>query len=167
MGVAAAGLALLVGGGLGGTLADLAAVGPGVSWALGIVLTKRLHSATDTDPLAFTAWQTLVGALGASLVALALPGKAPERTPTLILALAYNAVLVYGLVWFLWFLWFLLLQRIDAGIASLGTLAVPVVGVLAGVAFLGERPAASEWLGMGLTLAALMITASVAARGGR
>jgi len=166
--LAAAGLALLVGGGIGGTLSDLAAefaaVASGVSWALGIVLTKRLHGAADTDPFTFAAWQTLIGAAGVSLLTLAFPGKATEWTLALALALAYNALLVYGLMWFLWF-W--LLQRIEAGIASLGTLAVPVVGVLAGLVFLNERPTALEWCGMTFTLGALAITASVAARGGR
>lgn len=162
--LAAAGLALLVAGGVGGTLADLAAMGAGVSWALGVVLTKRLQSALATDPLTFSAWQTLVGAVAMGLLALAIPGKSTDWTPVLLLALAYNALLVYGLMWFLWF-W--VLQRLEAGIASLGTLAVPVVGVLSGVALLGERPTGIEWCGMALTLAALAITASVAARGGR
>ena len=71
---------------------------------------------------------------------------------------------MYGLTW-VW--WFWILQRLDAGIASLGTLAVPVVGVLAGVAILGERPTPAEWAGMALVVAALLITASVSARGGR
>ena len=164
MAVAAAGLVFLLGGGVGGSLADIAAIGAGASWALGIVLTKRMHGAQDTDPFSFTAWQTLIGAIALSLLALASPGKPPNWTPALVLALAYNALLVYGLMWILWF-W--LLQRIEAGVASLGILAVPVIGVLASVAFLGERPTAIEWLGMALTVAALLITASVAARGGR
>jgi drug/metabolite transporter (DMT)-like permease len=81
-----------------------------------------------------------------------------------IFALAYNALLVYGLMWFAWF-W--ILQRLDAGIASLGTLAVPVIGVLAGMVVLGERPTALEWAGIALIVSALLTTTSIVARGGR
>ena len=82
----------------------------------------------------------------------------------MILALTYNALLVYGLMWFAWF-W--VLQRLDAGIASLGTLAVPVIGVLSGMFFLGERPTVTEWAGIALITAALLMTSSIVARGGR
>jgi len=162
--LAGAGLLLLVAGGVSGTLADLAATLAGVSWALGVVLTKRLQVAQATDPLAFSAWQSLVGAVVVGLLALASPAGPAQWSGTLVFALAYNALLVYGLTW-VW--WFWILQRLDAGIASLGTLAVPVVGVLAGVAILGERPTPAEWAGMALVVAALLITASVSARGGR
>jgi drug/metabolite transporter (DMT)-like permease len=162
--LAAGGLVLLVAGGVGGTLADLAATGAGLSWALGIVLTKRLQSAAATDPFAYAAWQTTVGAIVLGLVAIAVPEAPANWTPRVLGALAYNALLVYGLMWILWF-W--VLQRLEAGVASLGTLAVPLCGVLAGVALLGERPTALEWTGMALTLSALALTASIAARSGR
>lgn len=159
--LAASGIVLLIWGSIGGTLADLAAIGSGVSWGIGIVLTKRLQGAQATDAIAFSAWQSLIGAVLVGAVALAFPGAPAHWTPALLLALAYNALLVYGVMWFLWF-W--VLQRLDAGIASLGTLGVPVVGVLAGVVLLGERPTPPEWAGMALVLAALVLTASVAAR---
>lgn len=161
---AAAGLALLLAGGVTGTLADLAATGAGLAWAIGIVLTKRLNAAQANDPYAFSAWQTLVGAVFLAALGLAFPGADAQWTPTVLFALGYNAVLVYGLMWFAWF-W--ILQRLDAGIASLGTLAVPVIGVLAGMAVLGERPTALEWTGIALIVCALLTTTSIVARGGR
>jgi len=162
--LAAAGILLMVGGGVSGTLSDLGALASGMAWAMGIVLTKRLGSMQGTDPYAFCAWQTLIGAVALTALMLVFPGKETHWTPALILALAYNALLVYGVVWFLWF-W--VLQNMEAGLASLGTLAVPVVGVLSGVLLLDERPTQLEWTGIALTLVALAITASVAARGGR
>ena len=150
---AAAGLVLLLAGGVTGTLADLAATGAGLAWAIGIVLTKRLNAAQANDPFAFSAWQTLVGAVFLGALALAFPGADAQWTPTVLFALGYNAVLVYGLMWFAWF-W--ILQRLDAGIASLGTLAVPVIGVLSGAVFLGERPTALEWAGMAFIALALL-----------
>jgi drug/metabolite transporter (DMT)-like permease len=162
--LAVLGLALMIAGGVAGTWIDLVALGSGVSWAFGIVLTKRLKMAQAGDVLAFSAWQAVVGAIFVSVLALAFPGGEVRWTVPLFLALAYNALLVWGLMWFLWF-W--ALQRLDAGIASLSMLAVPVVGVLAGVVFLSERPTPAEWAGMALTVAALLVTASVTARGGR
>lgn len=162
--LAAAGILLMVGGGVTGTLADLGALGSGMAWAMGIVLTKRLGSMESSDPYAFCAWQTLTGAVALTGLMLLFPGPATHWSPALILALAYNALLVYGVIWFLWF-W--VLQRLEAGLASLGTLAVPVVGVLSGVLMLGERPTTLEWSGMSLTLVALGLTASIAARSGR
>ena len=164
IGIAISGVLLMVGGGLTGTPSDFGALGSGMAWAMGIVLTKRMGSLKSTDPYAFCAWQTLIGAFGLTTLMLFFPGKATEWTPTLYLALAYNALLVYGLVWFLWF-W--VLQKMEAGLASLGTLAVPVVGVLSGMLFLGERPTPTDWVGMALVMVALGLTASVAARGGR
>lgn len=152
--IAALGLALLIGGAVEGTLPDLVATSAGITWAIGIVLTKRLQAAQATDPFAFAAWQSLVGAVAVSLLLPWFPAPPAQWTPTLVLALAYNAVLVYGFVWFLWF-W--VLQRLHAGIAGLGILAVPLVGVLAGVALLGERPAMLEWAGMALVALALLL----------
>jgi drug/metabolite transporter (DMT)-like permease len=161
---AAAGLALLLAGGVAGTLADLAATGAGLAWAVGIVLTKRLNAAQANDPLAFCAWQSLVGAAFLGVLALAFPAAPAQWSATVLFALAYNALLVYGVMWFAWF-W--VLTRLDAGIASLGTLAVPVIGVLAGMAVLGERPTALEWTGIALIVCALLTTSSIVARGGR
>jgi len=161
IGLAALGIGLLFGGDLHGTQAEFAALGSGMSWALGIVLTKKLNVANATDPLAFSAWQTATGAVALTLMMFILPGAAPDHSIALWSALIYNAVLVYGVIWFLWF-W--ILQKLDAGVASLGTLAVPVVGVVSGMVFLSERPSPQEWAGIVLMLLALALTASVAAQ---
>jgi len=44
--------------------------------------------------------------------------------------------------------------RLPAGIASLGTMMVPAVGVLGSVLLLGERPTPTDWLGLVLVIAA-------------
>jgi drug/metabolite transporter (DMT)-like permease len=46
-------------------------------------------------------------------------------------------------------------QRIDAGMLSLIVLIVPLVGIAAGWAQLGERPSGSDAIGMTLILAAI------------
>jgi len=157
---ALAGIALLVGGG-GDALAAWLALTAGITWAVGVVIAKRLQTRERVDAVAVSAWQTIFG--GAILVALALvfPSRETEWTAYFVFALLYNAVLVSAVCWVLWF-W--VLARLQAGLASLAVLAVPVVGMLAGVIELGERPTGMEWTGMALVIAALALVALAAGR---
>ncbi len=50
-----------------------------------------------------------------------------------------------------------MLSRLPAGVASLGTLATPVVGVLTAWVQLGETPTLLEGVGMVLIIAALVL----------
>jgi drug/metabolite transporter (DMT)-like permease len=54
-------------------------------------------------------------------------------------------------------LWYYILHKLPAGIASLGTLATPVIGVILASIQLGERPSLWEGLGMVLIVAALTL----------
>ncbi len=63
------------------------------------------------------------------------------------LALGYTAVLASGAAWMLFYY---ALRRMPAGMVALGTLATPVIGVLAAWLQLGERPAPLEATGMAL-----------------
>ena len=68
--------------------------------------------------------------------------------------LAYNVVLANAAAWLLWLY---ALRVLPTGAAGLGTLAVPVVGVLAAWLQLGERPSGAEAVGMVLIIAALAV----------
>jgi drug/metabolite transporter (DMT)-like permease len=160
LGLAFAGLALLVRPGARAGLPELLALASGVAWALGVVVTKRLQTRERIDTLSLSAWQTLLGGAGLVALAIAFPSRPMHWSPTLVFAVLYNGVLVGAVCWFLWF-W--ALQTLDAGLASLGVLSVPVLGVLFGVVLLGERLSPPEWTGMALIVAALGLTA-VAAR---
>ena len=59
------------------------------------------------------------------------------------------------------------LRSLPAGAAAMGTLAVPVVGVVASWMQLGERPTAVEAAGMGLIIAALAVLAAYGVISGR
>jgi drug/metabolite transporter (DMT)-like permease len=163
LGVALAGLALLLGSGVTPGFSELLALASAVAWAAGVVITKRLQTRHRVDTLALSAWQSALGGAGLVLLALLFPSHATHWTPTLVFALLYNAILVSAICWFLWF-W--VLARLDAGLASFGILAVPVLGVVFGVLQLGERPQAREWAGIGLIVIALALTA-VAVRASR
>ena len=155
------GLALLVHPGAHAGLSELLALASGVAWALGVVVTKRLQTRERVDTLSLSAWQTLLGGAGLVALALAFPSRAMSWSPQLAFAVLYNGVLVGAVCWFLWF-W--ALQNLDAGLASLGILSVPVLGVLFGVVLLGERPSSLEWWGIAAIVAALCVIALGALR---
>jgi len=161
--IALAGLVLLLGSGISPGLSEVLALASGIAWAAGIVITKRLQTRHRVDTLALSAWQTLLGGAGLVLLAILFPSRPTQWTPYLAFAVIYNGVLVSALCWYLWF-W--VLARLDAGLASFGILAVPVLGVVSGVLELGEQPRPIEWTGIGLIVAALALI-SLAARASR
>jgi drug/metabolite transporter (DMT)-like permease len=140
---------------------ELLALASGVAWGLGVVVTKRLQTRARVDTLWLIAWQVLFGGVALVVLALAVPGRAAEWNGALVFAILYNAVLVGAAGWFLWF-W--VLARLEAGLASFGILAVPVLGALFSAALLGERPGALDWAGMALIVVALALAARASLR---
>jgi drug/metabolite transporter (DMT)-like permease len=132
----------------------------GWCWAAGTVFTKRFPIAGA--PLAVTAWQLTVGALLAGAGMLWFEGLPDPKwlSAEATLALAFHVVLAQAAAYFIWFE---VVARLPAGVAALGSLAVPVVGVSSAMALLGERPSGFDLAGFALILAA----ATVALRAGR
>ena len=131
-----------------------------LSWALGTIVTKRWPVAAPA--LTIAAWQLLVGGVAAGLGMLVFEGLPVPKllSPKVAAALSFHILGAQALAYFLWFV---VVARLPAGIASLGTLMVPAVGVLGSVLLLGERPTATDWLGLTLVVAAsgaIMIPAS-------
>ena len=56
-----------------------------------------------------------------------------------------------------YFLWFGMVARLPASTASIGVLLVPVVGVAASMAIIGEEPSLADGLGFVLITAAVFI----------
>lgn len=140
---------------------ELLALASGVAWGLGVVVTKRLQNRARIDTLSLIAWQVLFGGGVLVLLALTLPGRPAQWNGDLVFAIVYNGVLVGAAGWFLWF-W--ALARLDAGLASFGILAVPVLGALFSAALLGERPSVLDWAGMALIVGALGLAARASLR---
>ncbi len=139
----------------------LFSLGAGFSWAAGTVFTKRFPIRAGL--LGVVAWQLAVGALVAGVGMLLFEGLPQPRwlSPRASFALAYHVLLATALAYFLWFE---VVARVPAGVAALGTLLVPVVGVSSAMALLGERPSASDLGGFALiTAAAAIATLPVAA----
>jgi drug/metabolite transporter (DMT)-like permease len=131
-----------------------------LSWALGTIVTKRWP--VTAPALTIAAWQLLVGGAAAGLGMLVFEGLPVPKllSPKVVAALSFHILGAQALAYFLWFV---VVARLPAGIASLGTLMVPAVGVLGSVLLLGERPTPTDWLGLALVVAAsgaIMIPAS-------
>jgi len=114
------------------------------SWAAGTVYLKwaQIRAAT----LAVAAWQLLFGWLmlaGGMAVFEGVPHLWP--LPTNVVAwIAYNGLIGMGLAYFLWFV---VVGRLPATTASLGSLLVPVVGVIGSAWLVGERPSLFDMIG--------------------
>lgn len=129
----------------------LYALGSAVSWAAGTLYLKRAR--IQAEALAIAAWQLVAGAAAAGLGLLlfeADPHAWPLNARTLA-ALAYHVLCGTALAYFIWFT---AAARLPAGTASLGTLLVPVVGVVSAMLLLGERPTVTDLAGFLLVLAA-------------
>lgn len=147
--------------GVGAWTPALLAIGGGLAWALGMVLSKQLFLRGGVDVLSLTAWQMLAGALGLVALAVVVPERAIQWNGAFLAALVYNALLATGLAWLLWS-W--VVERMPTSVAGLSSLAIPMLGVLFAWAVLGEAPTRAEWAGIALVGVALAL---VAGRGRR
>jgi poly(hydroxyalkanoate) depolymerase family esterase len=131
------------------------ALGAGVSWAAGTVFLKRYP--IDGAPLAVAAWQLAVGAGVAIAGMLAAEGLPRWSAPGAAVGIAFGYHVVIAMA-AAYFLWFEVVARLPAGVAALGVLMVPVVGVLGATTLLGERPSAADLAGFALVLAAASLS---------
>ena len=123
-------------------------LGAALAWALGTVATKRWPP--PGDRIVLTAWQLGIGALVATVAALAAGEHLPTVWPLRVqVALAWHVLIATAVAYVLWYR---LLASATATVSSLTTLAVPVVGVLGAMALVGDRPSATDWVGFILVL---------------
>ncbi len=137
--VALAGIVMLIGGNgveasvekLPGILCALAGA---VCVALGTVLTK--HFPLSMPPISLAAWQIGLGCLPIAIIGLAVEHpQLADLSTTGWASMLYITVIQFCLSYVCWFA---ALERLPAATASIGTLLVPVVGVLAAAAMLHE-----------------------------
>jgi len=130
------------------------AVASGLAWAASAVVTKRMDLRGGVDVISLSAWQVLFGGFMLAAVALGVPSAPIRWTPWMAGAMTYNIVLTSAVAILMWFY---VLKVLPAGIAGLGSLATPVLGLFFAYALLGER--FSFWEGWGgvLILAALSL----------
>ena len=156
--VALAGIVVLIGGnGLEASVEKLpgilCALAGAVCVAFGTVLTK--HFPMAMPPLSLAAWQIGLGCLPIAIVGLAI-----EHPQLAALSSVGWASMVYmTLIQFClcYVCWFAALERLPAATASIGTLLVPVVGVLAAAAMLHEPLGVREIIALAVTLGGVAV----------
>jgi drug/metabolite transporter (DMT)-like permease len=124
----------------------------GMFWAAGSVVLKRFP--IGAGALTISWWQLLL-ALPVTIVGMlvfeGIPELRPLQTAT-IWAFIYHAILAQAVATAVWFT---ILEALPTGIASIGSLLVPAVGVIGATVLLGERPTTGDLLGL-----AFIVTAS-------
>lgn len=128
----------------------LAALGANVSFALGVVLTKRFPA--PGNRLAATGWQLLMS--GVVLVPLALVVEGPPSSPSIqnLAGFAYLSAIGTGLAFALWFNG---IRRLPAAAPPLLGLAAPVTGAVLGWVVLGQALSLVQLAGFAITLSAI------------
>jgi drug/metabolite transporter (DMT)-like permease len=147
---------------LRGLLANLFAVLAGASWAVSVIVVKSIQGRIRTHMMSLTVWQMGVCALLLWSYSWTAGTPAIQWTWQFIAAMLFSAVLASALSWMLFYY---ALARLPAGIAGLGTLATPVIGVVTAWIHLGERPSGQDLSGMLLIAVGLALLA-VRNRGG-
>lgn len=149
----AAGLAILIGplARIGLPLGALFALVCAWTWAAGTVYLKwaKIRAAT----LTVAAWQLLLGWLmlvAGMLLFDGVPHQWP-LPPHILAWICYNGLIGMGIIYFLWFV---VVDRLPATTASLGSLLVPVVGVIGSAWLVGERPSLYDAIGFACIFAA-------------
>jgi drug/metabolite transporter (DMT)-like permease len=151
-----AALALLLGGYVAqfsaAPVGSLLVLGASAFWALGTVLQKRYPVRVPAG--AYTAWIMLLGGAPIFVGALLLEDVRDLRHVGLwpALGLAYNVLVAFA---FAHWAWIKIAIAVPVSVFSISMLVIPVIGVLSGVVFLGERPSWSELAALGCVLAAL------------
>jgi len=136
-------------------------LGAAASWALGAVLQKKYP--VNLAPGPYTAWIMLVS--GVPILAGALLfedfSALARLGPAAFFGIAYNVLVAFA---FAHWAWIKLATSLSVTVFSLSMLIIPVVGVISGMLFLGERPTFAEYAALALVLAALA-TVAVPKRG--
>jgi drug/metabolite transporter (DMT)-like permease len=141
---------------LRGWLASLLAVVAGLSWAATVVMIKSIQGKTKTHIMTFTVWQMAACAVLLFAFAGLIRTPAIQWTWQFAAAIGFSAILGSA---FSWMLFYYALARLPAGIAGLGTLATPVIGVITAWIHFGEKPSGQDAMGMGLIAIGLLLLA--------
>jgi drug/metabolite transporter (DMT)-like permease len=136
------------------TVSTLLALLSGISWAGSAIVMKIMRKRTDFDLVSLSAWQILFGSIPLVFLALTIPERPVEWSWYFAGGLIYTSIIGQS---FTLLLWFYILNKLSVGMASMGTLATPVIGVACASIQLGERPSVLEGAGMFLILSALAL----------
>jgi drug/metabolite transporter (DMT)-like permease len=134
-------------------LGSLLVLGAAVSWALGAVLQKRFPVSLPVGP--YTAWIMLLGGVPIFAGAIVFEDWHALQGAGVIawLGTAYNVVIAFA---FAHWAWIKIATSVPVSVFSISMLLIPVVGVVSGMLFLGERPTWAEYAALVLVVCALL-----------
>lgn len=134
-------------------LGALLMLGAAWAWAIGTVLQKKIPVRVPVGT--FTAWLMVVGGIPIHIGTFLIedPRHLASISGPAWAGLAFNAIIVFG--WAHW-AWIKLSTSMSVTVFSLSMLMIPVVGVLSGALFLGERPGWPEFAALALVLGSLL-----------
>lgn len=129
-------------------------LGAAISWAAGTVMLKRFSWSMPI--IVLTGWQLTLGSLPVVAGALLFePAFDPGALSWQVwLAMAY--VVVFPM-WFCHWAWFSVVKIFPASIAAIGTLSIPVIGVISSILVLGETLGWLDWISLVLVVSALAV----------
>ncbi len=159
--VAAVGVALVVLGpstSLDG-VGVLAALGANVSFAIGVVLTKRFPA--PSHRVAATGWQLLLGGVALAPLTLVVEGRPPLPSAANVAGFAYLSAIGTALAFVLWFNG---IRRLPTFAPPLLGLAAPITGAVIGWLLLDEALSVTQGVGFVITIAAIAYGATLGAR---
>ena len=131
----------------------LMALGGAIGFALGTVLAKKLP--IKLPPITAAAWQIGIGCLPVAIVGLAIETTHLEEVTELGWFLVFYATVIQFCVAYV--SWFAALARLPASVAAIGTMAVPVIGVVASAIALHEPLGPGQIAALILTLCAVVL----------
>lgn len=135
-------------------LGVLLTVGAAVSWALGSVLLKRF--AVPVSTVSLTGWMMISGGLPIAVAAVVLePAAWRPLAVGSMLGVLYNAFVTFM---FCYWAWNRVVLMVPIAVSSLSSLVTPVVGILAGMWLLAERPSLRDVAASVLILGAVALT---------
>ncbi|WP_342730301.1 DMT family transporter [Bradyrhizobium sp. B117] len=156
--MAFAGLASIMGGnGIAASAEKLPgivmALAGAFGFAVGTVFSKKYP--IHLPPITAAAWQIGIGCLPISVIGLLVETSHLDKvTPVGWWLLLYSTVVQFCIAYVSWFA---ALARLPASVAAIGTMAVPVIGVVASAIALHEPLGAGQIAGLIFTLAAVLL----------
>jgi drug/metabolite transporter (DMT)-like permease len=156
--MAFAGLAAIMGGnGFAASVEKLPgiimALGGSVGFAVGTVMAKKLP--LTLPPLSAAAWQIGIGCLPVALVGFAVENADITKLSNLGWVLMFYSTVIQFCIAYV--AWFAALARLPASVAAIGTMAVPVIGVVASAVALHEPLGPGQIVALALTLGGVVL----------
>lgn len=150
--VAAVGVTLVVlrPGASFSVLGLVASLGANVSFAIGVVLTKKLPA--PKSRVGATGWQMLIGSLVLVPLSLLIEGTPPVLTGPNLLGFGYLSLIATGLGYFLWFNG---IRQLPVSAPPLLGLSSPITGAAMGWILLNEDLSSTQLLGFAVTIGAV------------